>query len=127
MSELGPSILEQIEIEYSRTEKRRLFDQKPLPGLEDYVCTFDCLEHCPLAPDGGCYYWDTFPLENIEYPEFDSWQDLHEESVRSEPENPLQTRCPRCYSTKVTIGDTYIVCANCEYDEVLADYPASRN
>lgn len=131
MSESGPSIAEQIEAEYVRIEKRRLFDQKPLPGLEDYVCTFDCLEHCPLAGnhkhgiDDHCFYWDTIPLyvPEIEYPEFEDWRELHEGLVKPEPTDPLQTRCPRCFSTEVTIGYLYLECRNCDYNEPLRDFP----
>lgn len=99
--------------------------QAVLPGLEGYVCTFECLTHCPLAPDGGCF-WDDPAIgmyDEVEYPEFTWWRILHEELVRPEPEDSTQTRCPRCFSTKVTIGRLYIECRNCGYNEVLIDFP----
>ena len=43
-----------------------------------------------------------------------------------EPEDPLQTRCPRCLSTKIDIGYPYIKCLNCEYNEPLIDFPISH-
>jgi len=101
--------------------------QHPLPGLEDYVCTFQCLTHCPF-PDGECI-WDD-PLigcfDEVEYPEFFWWRIIHEEECsikHTEPDNPMQIRCPRCLSVEVDIGYPYIECQHCGYNEPLIDYP----
>ena len=125
--------------EYSRKMIPR---QTVLPGLEGYICTFDCLDNCPLAPDGGCFYEDSPPLyaPPIEYPEFFAWRfeqvfgdskeflivtpDMLDEYFK-EPEDPLQTRCPRCSSTEITDDDLHIKCQNCGYNEVLMDFPVS--
>lgn len=99
--------------------------QPVLPGLEGYVCTFECLTNCPLAPDGGCYYDDPPAWEmwdEVQYPEFFDWQVLNEKLVCPQPENPLQTRCPRCFSIEVITGYLYIECKNCGYNEILSDY-----
>ncbi len=100
--------------------------QDVLPGLEGYVCNFKCLTECPLAPDGGCYYDDPsyplYPLDLIEYPEFEIWQEMHEELVKPEPEDPVQPRCPRCLSIQVTFGYPYIECTNCGYNEPVIDF-----
>ena len=85
-------------------------------------------------PDGD---WD-----EVIYPEFFWWRfnqvfgdseefltitpDLMDEYFK-EPDDPLQTRCPRCLSTEVIIGYPYIVCKDCGYDEDLIDYPISED
>lgn len=52
--------------------------------------------------------------------------DMMDEYFR-EPEDPLQTRCPRCLSTEVAIGYSYIECKNCGYNEPLIDFPISED
>lgn len=115
-------------------------EQLMFPGLEGYICTFKCLTYCPLAPGEDCL-WDDPPIgmfDLVEYPEFFWWRfeqifgvtkeeleitpDVMEEYFK-EPEDPLQTRCPRCFSTQVTIGYPYIECRNCGYNEPLIDFP----
>ena len=103
--------------------------QTVIPGLEGYTCTFECLTHCPLAPDGGCF-WDDPSIgafDEIEYPEFFWWRENNGKLVRPEPKNPLQTRCPRCLSTKIVVSYLYIECRNCNYNESLMDFPCSRD
>lgn len=98
--------------------------QPVLPGLEGYVCTFECLTHCPLD-DGSCY-WDD-PLigmfDLIEYPEFFWWREDNKKLVRREPKDSTRTRCPRCLSVQVDLGYPYIKCKNCGYNEPLIDFP----
>jgi len=45
--------------------------------------------------------------------------------VCKEPEDSMQTRCPRCFSTDVIIGYPYVECKNCGYNEALIDFPIS--
>lgn len=118
--------------------------QAVLPGLEGYVCTFECLTHCPLAPDGGCF-WDDPDIgmfDLVEYPEFFWWRfeqmfgdsdelleitpDMMDEYFK-EPEDSTRTRCPRCLSVQVDIGYPYIWCKNCGYNEPLIDFPENIN
>ena len=101
--------------------------QHTIPGLEDYVCTFQCLTHCPF-PSGDCP-WDD-PLigmfDKVEYPEFFFWRVNHEDecSIKHiEFEDPMQTRCPRCLSLEVVVSYPYIECQHCEYNEPLIDFP----
>ncbi len=125
--------------------------QAVLPGLEDYVCTSDCL-NCKLCPGicsppdlSACPYpqclcpandWGL--VDKIEYPEFFWWRfeqifggsdeflvitpDMMDEYFK-EPEDSMQTRCPRCLSVEVDIGYPYIKCKNCGYNEPLIDFP----
>lgn len=108
--------------------------QAPLPGLEDYVCTFKCLTHCPLPPGRDCIWDDPGApfngfdddfdaLFEAEFPDFSWWREFNEELVRREPKDPTQTRCRRCWSIKVDVGYPYIQCRNCGYNEPLVDYP----
>ena len=119
--------------------------QNPLPGFEDYVCTFQCLTHCPFPDE--CI-WDD-PLigmfDQIVYPEFFELQLEHltetqEKELMEEgsdlmiitpdcldqfyPEPPGDVyRCPRCHSTDIIFGESWIVCGHCEYNEELFDFP----
>ena len=84
------------------------------------------------SPDGA---WD-----KVKYPEFFRWRfeqifgnskeflfitpDMMDEYFK-EPDDPLQTRCPRCYSTEVMIGYPDIKCLNCGLEEPLLDFPIS--
>ena len=97
--------------------------QTVLPGLEGYVCTFECLTNCPLAPDGGCFYDDPDIVDEIEEPEFFWWREDNKKLVRPEPKDSMRTRCPRCLSVRVDIGYPYIKCKNCSYNEPLIDFP----
>ena len=103
-----------------------------VPGEVGY---FDCeVQQVDIDHPDGC--WD-----KVEYPEFFWWRfkqifgasnefliitpDMMDEYF-GEPEDPLQTRCPRCLSTEVAIGYPYIECKNCGYNEPLIDFPISR-
>ena len=84
-------------------------------------------------PDGA---WD-----KVEYPEFFEWRfeqifgdstefliitpDMMDKYFK-EPDNPMQSRCPRCYSTNISFGYPYIQCFNCGYNEPLIDFPISQ-
>lgn len=90
-------------------------------------CNFQCLSNCPLLPGLDCIYDDPdFPLDVYQFPEFTFWRWEHEELVKPEPEDPMQIRCPRCFSTEVTLGYPYVECENCGYNEPLIDFPISR-
>lgn len=122
--------------------------QNCLLGLEEYVCTFQCLTHCPI-PDGDCIWSDPDIgcYDLVEYPEFFWWRlgHLTEEQKRvlielgsdmmiitpdsmdefyKEPE-PVGDihRCRRCLSTNIHIRKVWIVCNNCGYGEPLIDFP----
>jgi hypothetical protein len=126
--------------------KEEMGEQDVIPGLEGYVCTFQCLTHCPF-PDGPCIHDDPligWDLE-IEYPEFFWWRldhltedqkkelmepgsdlmiitpDCLDEFYPEPPGNPY--RCPRCLSTKVHFGAVWIMCLHCGYNEPLIDFP----
>ena len=110
------------------TDKRK---QSEFVILNDQLfigdCSFQCLTNCPLPPGQDCIWDDPdYPLDRYEYPEHTFWRWDHEDLVRPEPVNPLQTRCPRCFSTAVIIGYPYIECRNCGYNESLIDFPISR-
>jgi len=77
----------------------------------------------------------------VEYPEFFWWRfeqvfGKSEEFLEitpdmvdgyfKEPEDPMQTRCPRCFSTRVDIGYPHITCKDCGYNEPLIDFPISH-
>lgn len=103
--------------------------QLQLKGLE--ICNFKCRTECPIPPgryQSNCI-WDD-PLMGMfdlfQYPEHTFWRWDHEELVRPEPVDPLQTRCPRCFSTEFIIGYPYIECKNCGYNEPLIDFPISQ-
>ena len=101
--------------------------QLQLPGLEK--CNFQCLTNCPMEPLGKDCLWDDPEIgmfDLVEYPEFFFWQWEHKSLVRPEPKDPLKTRCPRCFSTKVTIGYPLIECKNCGWNEALIDFPISH-
>ena len=103
--------------------------QDVLPGLEGYVCTFKCLTNCPLGPGQECYWDDPgYPiLDDLSLEEcYALWRDHNESLARPEPKDPLQTRCPRCFSTEVVRGYPYIECKNCGFNEPLIDFPISR-
>lgn len=98
--------------------------QTVLPGLEECVCTFECLTHCPLAPGEDCF-WDDPGIgmfDLVEYPEFFWWREGNKKLVRREPKDTMRTRCPRCLSVRVGIGYPYIKCKNCGYNEPLIDF-----
>jgi len=108
-----------------------------------FDCNHKCLTECPI-PGQDCY-WDD-PLigmfDLVEYPEFFWWRferifgdsnefliitpDMMDEYFK-EPEDPLQTRCPRCFSTQFIIGYPYMECKNCGYKEPLIDFPMSED
>lgn len=97
---------------------------------ENYIqdCSFQCLSNCPLPPGIDCIWDDplTGMFDLVQYPEFFWWRVDNEELVRPEPEDPMQTRCPRCLSTEVAIGYPYIQCKHCGYNEPLVDFPISH-
>ena len=84
------------------------------------------------SPDG---VWD-----KVKYPPFFWWRfnqvfgnskefliimpDMMDEYFK-EPKDPMQTRCPRCLSTNVTIDFPDIKCEDCQWSEDLIDYPSS--
>lgn len=96
-----------------------------------------------MEPLGKDCLWDdpdTGMFELVEYPEFFWWRfeqvfgDSHEfleitpdimDEYFKEPEDPTQTRCPRCLSTQVVIGYPDIECRHCGYNEPLIDFPIS--
>ncbi len=112
--------------------------QVALLGLEDYVCTFQCLTHCPLPPNQDCLWDDPGIGEDLEvvYPDFFWWRlnNLPEDKqplivtpdsmdeFYKEPEGNVQ-RCNRCLSTNVHFGEEWIVCKDCAYNEPLYDFP----
>ena len=67
--------------------------------------------------------FDAWP--EIEYPEFFWWRIDH--LVQPEPDDPMQYRCPRCFSTKIDVSYPYIQCLHCGYDEPLIDFPISHD
>jgi len=103
-----------------------------VPGEPGY---FDCeVQQVDIdSPDGN---W-----EKVRYPPFFQWRfnqifgdseaflivtpDMMDEYFK-EPEDPTQTRCPRCFSIEVVVGYPYIECKNCGYNESLIDFPISR-
>lgn len=104
-------------------------------------CDWQCL-NCPLPPGQDCL-WDDPSIgefDLVEYPEFFWWRfnrifgdsdefleitpDMMDEYFK-EPNDPLQTRCPRCLSTEVTRGYPQMECKNCGYNEPLIDFPIS--
>jgi hypothetical protein len=122
-----------------------------LPGFEDYVCTGQCLKHCPF-PEGQCI-WDDPEIgmfDRIEYPEFFWWrlENLTADQKRQlmEPGSDLMIltpdcldqfypepepfgqvyRCNRCLSTDLDWQAEWIVCRHCGYAEPLYDFPVAR-
>ena len=81
-------------------------------------------------PDGA---W-----EKVEYPPFFWWRferifgssnefliitpDTMDKYFK-EPDDPMQTKCPRCLSVRVNVVYPYIECRNCSYNEPLIDFP----
>jgi len=135
MTELSPSQLPE--------------QQVTLLGMEDYVCTFQCLTYCPF-PDGDCMWDDPDMGESLEYPEFFQWrlEHLTDEQKRqlmepgsdmmiitpdcldqfyAEPEPVEQVyRCNRCLSVNIDWQPEWIVCRCCGWSEPLHDYPVAR-
>ncbi len=103
-----------------------------LPGLEGYVCTFECLTRCPLALDDVCFWDDPLigEFDLVEYPEFFWWRVDHnikpEEDWSIHDPDPTTPRCPRCHSVNVRIGYPYMKCLSCDYSEPLIDFPISH-
>jgi len=80
--------------------------------------------------------------EEVAYPKFFWWRfnqifgnsdefliitpDMMDEYFK-EPDDPLQTRCPRCMSIEVIIGYPDMVCQSCGYNEPLIDFPMSES
>ena len=62
-------------------------------------------------------------VDFFEYPKFFWWR--AERGLEQRPE-PIDTHCPRCFSTDVNISYPYISCRCCGYFEDLIDYPISR-
>lgn len=93
--------------------------------LEPFRCFWQCLR-CPFSNE-DCL-WDD-PLigmfDLVEYPEFFFWRVEHEGLAQPEPDNPMQSRCPRCYSIRIDFDYPYIRCLNCGYNEPLIDFPIS--
>jgi len=105
--------------------------QRPLPGLEGYVCTFQCLTHCPFPADSCIWSDPGAEGDDFQYPEFFWWRlsNLPEgekmDSFYKEPDDKMQLRCPRCLSTDLVFTG-YLrsaVCVGCQYDESLIDFP----
>jgi len=126
-------------------------NQQPLLGLEDYICTFQCLAHCPF-PEGDCI-WDDPDMgmfDHIEYPEHFWWrleqltEDLKKQLMEPdsdmliitpdcldqffpEPDPTGQTyRCNRCLSTDLDWQPEWIICRHCGWSEPLYDFPVAR-
>lgn len=104
--------------------------QLQLPEMEE--CDFQCLTNCPMEPLGkACLYDDPLigMFDLMEYPEFFFWRANHEDECsikHAEPEDSMQTRCPRCLSVEVAVGYPCMECQHCGYSEPLVDFPTSR-
>jgi len=103
-----------------------------VPGEPGY---FECeVQQVDLdSPDG--------PWDKVEYPPFFWWRfaqvfgasnefliitpDMMDEYFK-EPEDPMQTRCPRCFSVEFIMGYPYMGCKHCGYEEPLLDFPCSE-
>ena len=126
------------------------FTQHTLLGFEGYVCTFQCLGHCPF-PEGDCIWSDpdVGEFDMIKYPPFFGWrlEHLSEGQKRElmepgsdmmiitpdcldqfypEPEPFGQVyRCNRCLSTDIDWQPEWIVCKKCGWSEPLYDFPVA--
>lgn len=100
--------------------------QQVLPGMEEYVCTWQCLTHCPFP--GDCIWGDPDMgiFSQVEYPEHFWWRQDH--SVDEQEPEPLGQvhRCNRCLSTDIDWQAEDIVCKNCGWSESLYDFPMAR-
>ena len=83
--------------------------------------------------------FDAWP--EVEYPKFFWWRfeqifsnseefleitpDMVDEYFK-EPEDPLQTRCPRCLSINFVIGYPDMECEDCGWNEPRIDFPMSE-
>jgi len=92
------------------------------------------IQQVDLDHPDGCW-------EKVEYPEFFWWRfeqvfgnsdefliitpDMMDEYFK-EPADPMQTRCPRCYSTKVVVGYPSIKCLDCSLEDPLIDFPIAH-
>jgi hypothetical protein len=101
------------------------------------TCNFNCLTECPSPKI--CLYNDPDMGKNYEvkYPKFFWWrfnnlpdnkkpQELTPDSMDSfypELKNKTTYRCPRCLSVNIYIGEKWIICRNCDYNEPLIDFP----
>lgn len=121
--------------------------QELLPGLEGFVCTFQCLTHCPF-PNEPCLWDDPDIGEPIEYPPFFWWRleyltDWQKDQLKESgsdmmiitpdcldqfyPEPPGNVRrCPRCLSTDIDWQTEWIICKYCGWSEPLHDYPVAQ-
>ena len=115
---------------------------KPLP----VSCTFQCLTNCPSP--GVCIFDDPDVGEPVEYPEFFWWRLEHLAEVQKrqlmEPDSDCMIltpdcldqfyleppgnvhRCRRCLSIDIVIGQDWIICRHCKYNEPLIDYPEGK-
>ena len=92
-------------------------------------CDNKCLTSCPLPRgmyDTDCMWTDpAFDMfDKVEYSEFFWWREYRD--IEQEPPaslKPTDYRCPRCYSTNISIGYPYIQCLHCGYNEPLIDFP----
>lgn len=105
------------------------------------ICDFKC-NVCKIPPpcprSGGNYEDTTNPREDptsagyfdeafeteFHHEEFEAWRDNHPRLTRKEPAGNVHC-CPRCRSTNIEIGETWIFCHHCNYNEPRADYPAN--
>lgn len=108
-----------------REPKWEKWEQLHFKELESFRCFWKCLR-CPF-PNEDCIWDDpSFPLDVYEYPPHFFWRAQNENLVRPKPEDPTVCRCPRCFSTRIDIGYSYIKCLNCRYNEPLIDFPISH-
>lgn len=125
--------------------------QPTLPGLEDYVCTFQCLTHCPF-PDSDCI-WDDPDIgmfDQVEYSEHFWWRLEHLTELQKKQLTELESdlmiitpdcldpfylepdpagkthRCNRCLSVNLDWRPEWIVCKKCGWSEPLYDFPVAR-
>lgn len=90
----------------------------------DFFRTHDVIK----AADRADYLDPDGPWDPVVYPEWWAWRE--ERGLPQEPPADLPastTRCPRCWSTRVTIGYPVIKCDDCGYTEELIDFPISRS
>lgn len=96
-----------------------------LCGQFGYQLQLFNIEQFEIYPDGSFPFSPDGVVDFVVYPEFFWWRENNEAKVQVEPNNPIQTRCPRCFSVRVSTGYPYIKCLHCGYNEPLIDFPIS--
>lgn len=140
MSDLVQHVLPGFE-DYACTDQ--CLTCKLCPG----VCSPPDLSACPY-PQCLCPANDWGLEDEVEYPEFFGWRLEHltakQEKLLCEPGSNMMIltpdcldqfypeppgdvyRCNRCHSTNIVFGVSWIVCASCEYNEPLIDFPSNN-